>query len=129
MHKASAAAAQLGQALTDRGATDTLILATGRGQPGDAAPDATRVLFTAHSLPERIIAAGDIYPDELRSTADLLAGIGLVEADVDRSNDTGGELSASAGRLAQFFPGQRFLVLHDTLLLVGLAEGAAGFIG
>jgi ferrochelatase len=27
------------------------------------------VLFTAHSLPERIIAAGDPYPSELRKTA------------------------------------------------------------
>jgi ferrochelatase len=39
-----------------------------------------RVLFTAHSLPERIIAAGDPYPDELRSTAEAVAGqLGLVE--------------------------------------------------
>ena len=27
------------------------------------------VVFTAHSLPERILAAGDPYPDELRATA------------------------------------------------------------
>lgn len=32
-----------------------------------------RVLFTAHSLPERIIAAGDPYADELRSTAQAVA--------------------------------------------------------
>lgn len=39
-----------------------------------------RVLFTAHSLPERIIAAGDPYPDELRSTAEAVAGAaGLAE--------------------------------------------------
>jgi ferrochelatase len=39
-----------------------------------------RVLFTAHSLPERIIAAGDPYPDELRSTAEAVAAeLGLVE--------------------------------------------------
>jgi ferrochelatase len=39
-----------------------------------------RVLFTAHSLPERIIAAGDPYPDELRSTATAVAAeLGLVE--------------------------------------------------
>ncbi|MDJ0770662.1 MAG: ferrochelatase [Ilumatobacter sp.] len=43
-------------------------------------PDRTRVLFTAHSLPERIIAAGDPYPDELRATAEAVAGrLGLTE--------------------------------------------------
>jgi protoporphyrin/coproporphyrin ferrochelatase len=41
-----------------------------------------RVLFTAHSLPERIIAAGDPYPEELRSTAEAVAAaVGLVEGD------------------------------------------------
>jgi ferrochelatase len=38
------------------------------------------VLFTAHSLPERIIAAGDPYPDELRATAEAVAAaVGLSE--------------------------------------------------
>ena len=36
-------------------------------------PERTKVLFTAHSLPERIINAGDPYPDELRATAELVA--------------------------------------------------------
>ena len=41
-----------------------------------------RVLFTAHSLPERIIADGDPYPDELRSTAEAVAAeVGLTEGD------------------------------------------------
>ena len=38
-----------------------------------AMPERTKVLFTAHSLPERIINAGDPYPDELRATAELVA--------------------------------------------------------
>jgi ferrochelatase len=38
------------------------------GMPAD-----TKVLFTAHSLPQRIIDAGDHYPDELRSTAEAVA--------------------------------------------------------
>ena len=39
-----------------------------------------RVLFTAHSLPESIIATGDPYIDELRSTAQAVAArLGLVE--------------------------------------------------
>lgn len=40
----------------------------------------TRVLFTAHSLPARIVAAGDPYPSELRATAEAVAGrLGLRE--------------------------------------------------
>ncbi len=40
------------------------------------------VLFTAHSLPQRIIDGGDPYPDELRATATAVAGeLGLVEGD------------------------------------------------
>lgn len=38
-----------------------------------AMPERTKVLFTAHSLPQRIIDAGDPYPDELRATAELVA--------------------------------------------------------
>ncbi len=36
-------------------------------------PENTKVLFTAHSLPERVLAMGDPYPDELRSTATAVA--------------------------------------------------------
>jgi protoporphyrin/coproporphyrin ferrochelatase len=36
------------------------------------APDAV-VVFSAHSLPARILESGDPYPDELRSTADAVA--------------------------------------------------------
>lgn len=38
-----------------------------------AMPANTKVLFTAHSLPRRIVAAGDPYPDELRATAQAVA--------------------------------------------------------
>ncbi|MCU1395407.1 MAG: Ferrochelatase [Ilumatobacteraceae bacterium] len=38
-----------------------------------AMPANTKVLFTAHSLPQRIIDAGDPYPQELRSTAEAVA--------------------------------------------------------
>lgn len=37
-------------------------------------PDAARVMFTAHSLPARVVAEGDPYPDELAGTAALVAG-------------------------------------------------------
>ena len=35
--------------------------------------DKTKVLFTAHSLPERILQNGDPYPQQLRETADAVA--------------------------------------------------------
>lgn len=36
-------------------------------------PAGSRVLFTAHSLPERILASGDPYPDQIRETAEAVA--------------------------------------------------------
>ena len=36
-------------------------------------PSAVQVIFTAHSLPQRILAAGDPYPDELRAGAAAVA--------------------------------------------------------
>jgi ferrochelatase len=45
-----------------------------------AMPENTKVLFTAHSLPQRIIDVGDPYPDELRSTAVAVAAeVGLAQ--------------------------------------------------
>ena len=42
-----------------------------------ATPD-THVVFTAHSLPERILDAGDPYRDELLETAHLVADRGMI---------------------------------------------------
>ena len=39
-----------------------------------ALPAATHVLFTAHSLPRRILDTGDPYPSEIAKTAALVAG-------------------------------------------------------
>jgi ferrochelatase len=36
-------------------------------------PAAVHVLFTAHSLPQRILASGDPYPDQLRASAQAVA--------------------------------------------------------
>ncbi|HSO30512.1 MAG TPA: ferrochelatase [Candidatus Sulfomarinibacteraceae bacterium] len=36
-------------------------------------PDAVRVIFTAHSLPARVVGEGDRYPDEIAATARLVA--------------------------------------------------------
>lgn len=38
-----------------------------------ADPTGVRVIFTAHSLPTRVVAEGDTYPDELARTAALVA--------------------------------------------------------
>jgi ferrochelatase len=40
-----------------------------------AMPDGTKVVFTAHSLPQRILDQGDPYPDEVRATADAVAAL------------------------------------------------------
>jgi len=48
------------------------------GRLGSAAAGA-EVIFTAHSLPERILAGGDPYPDELRATAEAVAGAAGLE--------------------------------------------------
>ncbi len=39
-----------------------------------AMPPNTKVVFTAHSLPRRILASGDPYPAQLRATAAAVAG-------------------------------------------------------
>ena len=44
------------------------------------APGAVQVLFTAHSLPERILAAGDPYADELQASAAAVARLAGVDA-------------------------------------------------
>jgi ferrochelatase len=71
-------------------------------------PEAT-VLFTAHSLPARIVEQGDRYPDEIRATADAVAAaVGL-----DRY-DTGWQ---SAGRTPEPWLGP------DVLEVIAAADG------
>lgn len=54
-----------------RALAEVLIEALGRARrEGDGPP---RVIFTAHSLPERIVAAGEPYRDQLLATARLAA--------------------------------------------------------
>ena len=76
-----------------------------------------RVLFTAHSLPQRIIDAGDPYPDELRSTAVAVAErLGLSEG-------TDWSIAwQSAGRTPEPWIGPDILQVIDEL-------GAAGDVG
>lgn len=85
-----------------------------------------RVLFTAHSLPQRIIDAGDPYPDELRSTAEAVAGrIGLTEGDDWQI------AWQSAGRTPEPWIGPDILEVIDSLAeadVTGVIVSACGFV-
>ncbi len=75
-----------------------------------AMPERTRVLFTAHSLPERIVLGGDPYLSELRSTAEAVANrLDLVEG-------TGWQIAwQSAGRTPEPWIGPDILEVIDGL--------------
>jgi ferrochelatase len=92
-----------------------------------AMPDRTMVLFTAHSLPERILTTGDPYPDELRSTAEAVARrLGLAEG-------TDWQIAwQSAGRTPEPWLGPDVLEVIDELAADGDTDGvivsAVGFV-
>lgn len=52
---------------------EALATATAEALERFADPAAARVIFTAHSLPARVVAEGDVYPAELAATASLVA--------------------------------------------------------
>ncbi|MBI3750131.1 MAG: ferrochelatase [Chloroflexi bacterium] len=55
-------------------------------------PKVVTVVFTAHSLPARVVAEGDVYPDEVRHTADLVQqrlGLSRVEHAFQSAGRTG----------------------------------------
>jgi ferrochelatase len=57
-------------------------------------PSSVRVMFTAHSLPARVLADGDTYPVELAATARLVAqalGLGAWEFSFQSAGRTGEE--------------------------------------
>jgi ferrochelatase len=95
-----------------------------------AAPPSRRVLFTAHSLPQRIISTGDVYPEELRATAVAVADrLGLVEG-VDWQIAW-----QSAGRTPEPWLGPDVLEVIDTLAapvdgtaVDGVIVAAVGFV-
>jgi len=92
-----------------------------------AMPTRTRVLFTAHSLPQRIIDGGDPYPTELHATATAVAKqLGLVEhADWDIAWQ-------SAGRTPEPWIGPDILLAIDDIAAQRSADGvlvsAVGFV-
>jgi ferrochelatase len=72
-------------------------------------PEATAVVFTAHSLPERIIAEGDPYPDEVEATAKAVAeAAGLTD-------DRWSVAWQSAGRTPEPWIGPDILTVIDDL--------------
>jgi ferrochelatase len=91
-------------------------------------PAATHVLFTAHSLPQRIIDAGDPYPAELRSTAVAVAAkVGLTE------NAQWSIAWQSAGRTPEPWIGPDILDVIDQLATqsnpaTGVLVSACGFV-
>lgn len=73
-------------------------------------PAKTKVLFTAHSLPQRIIDGGDPYPNELRATAVAVAdALGL------RENEQWAIAWQSAGRTPEPWIGPDVLEAIDAL--------------
>jgi len=88
----------------------------------------TRVLFTAHSLPQRIIDGGDPYPNELRATAEAVAArISL------REGDQWSIAWQSAGRTPEPWIGPDILEAIDLLAaaesgLEGVLVCACGFV-
>ena len=73
-------------------------------------PPDTRVLFTAHSLPQRIIDSGDPYPAELRSTAQAVA------ARVDLQEGSRWSIAwQSAGRTPEPWIGPDILAVIDEI--------------
>ncbi|MGC8462785.1 MAG: ferrochelatase [Acidimicrobiales bacterium] len=74
-------------------------------EPGGA-PSRTAVLFTAHSLPERVVAAGDPYPDQVGESAADIATV----LDLDRwPGVSWGVGWQSAGRTADAWIGPDLL--------------------
>jgi ferrochelatase len=87
-------------------------------------PAVTRVLFTAHSLPQRILASGDQYPAQVQATAELVAAsVGL---------DNWSTAWQSAGRTADPWLGPDILQVIDELAEDGETRGvlvsAIGFV-
>jgi protoporphyrin/coproporphyrin ferrochelatase len=90
-------------------------------------PPNTKVLFTAHSLPQRIIDGGDPYPDELRATATAVAAeVGLAEW------SQWSIAWQSAGRTPEPWIGPDILAVIDDLAGAHAADGvvvsACGFV-
>ena len=87
-----------------------------------ALPARTHVLFTAHSLPERILATGDPYPSQLEATADAIAA----RTGLDPSSRS--VAWQSAGRTPEPWLGPDVLTVIDGLDADGVLVCACGFV-
>lgn len=89
----------------------------------DHLQESAQVVFTAHSLPTKILASGDPYPDQLRETADAVAReAGLAHVRVGWQ---------SAGRTEQEWLGPDILEILEQLADAGhkaVVVCAAGFV-
>ena len=87
-------------------------------------PAATRVLFTAHSLPQRILVSDDPYPAQLQATAECVSVAAGIE--------DWGIAWQSAGRTPEPWLGPDILQVIDQLAADGGTEGvlvsAVGFV-
>ena len=90
-------------------------------------PARTRVLFTAHSLPQRIIDGGDPYPQELHATATAVA----TQLNMNEGDDWGIAWQ-SAGRTPEPWIGPDILAvlqeIADTKSADGVVVSACGFV-
>lgn len=123
---------------TARSLRERLAAVAGHDAPTDVPTDAptdvptdVKVVFTAHSLPTRIVAAGDPYPDQLRATAMAVAA----EARLDPW--TGWTIAwQSAGRTPEPWLGPDILTVIDDLAAAendagrprGIVVSAVGFV-
>ena len=94
-------------------------LATGVRSRLAELPERTKVLFTAHSLPQRVVAGGDPYPEQLQATAEAVA---------DRAGllpwSSWAVAWQSAGRTPDPWLGPDVLEVLRDLAATGRAEGA-----
>jgi ferrochelatase len=81
-------------------------------------PAGSKVVFTAHSLPQRIVEGGDPYPDQIRATAEAVA------AAVGLPDEQWMTAWQSAGRTPEPWLGPDILEVIDRLA----AEGTPGVV-
>jgi ferrochelatase len=94
-------------------------LATGVRSRLAELPERTKVLFTAHSLPQRVVAGGDPYPEQLQATAEAVADrVGLLPW------SSWAVAWQSAGRTPDPWLGPDVLEVLRDLAATGRAEGA-----
>jgi ferrochelatase len=93
----------------------------------DAMPTNTTTLFTAHSLPVKVVAGGDRYPHELNATAVAVAAAAKLD-----STSQWAIAWQSAGRTPEPWIGPDILAVIDDLAMSKAADGvlvcACGFV-